>query len=1115
MSLTKTTLMPAMGAALISSIALLGWWTDHAALAAYLPGIANMTFNTALCFMLVALACCMPDRGVKASASIQLGVGLAVSLFGALSLLQDFSGLNFGIDNLLFDSHGYDLLSPHPGRMSPLTATGFFLTGIILSLLSMHHSRPYRFISITHALIILLGIVGLAGISMNVLTTLLVSEAYAHLASISLFTSISFLLLAIASMVKLQQCQHKSGMNLLLHSGVQLMYRLKYPQKFALISAVLLVPIAVLMWNEIKLAERDVTDTRLKIIGIEHIRLNVELLNAIPEHRGMVNARFSNSDLFKYTIAQKAEQIDQLLSANAHMDQSHDGHISIPDAWSEVSTRWASIKGNRSDRLLQWRLHTEIVALITRHLRNVGDESGLTFDDNPFLHNLLTVQMKEMPELLEQIGQLRGQGTGLILRKSITRDEQLMFVAMISRTAHYMEEIQRLLRGISNTQGTEHLVHLHITMMDQIRAFIATSEQQFIAQNGFSVPAEVYIKQEAYFQQATEVIDQGYKLYSESLAYVEQQLHQRINDRIMTQYGIKFSALLLAAVLLFLFAAFYRSVMNTIRALDKTANRMRSGDVNELATLPTSDELGDVVGSFNTIAEELMRVNLHMQAVVDHAIDGIISIDCEGIIKSFNPASEHIFGYMAAEVVGQNVTMLMPETYRERHLSGLQHHCETGEGRVLGRLTEVQGLRKNGEEFPMELSINAMFIDNKQMFIGMVRDASEHQKMEFQLRHAQKMEAVGALIGGVAHNFNNLLAGIVGRAYLARRNIHRQPEKTLTHLESIETISTQAGDMVKQLLTFAHKDYFHDKKEAALAVLIKEGFKTARLGIAEDIDLSLNMIATEAMVVCDANQIQQVLINIMNNARDAVADCTEKSISVSLDVCRPDAGFFNRHSKLAAGEYACLQITDSGHGMDSDTVEKIFEPFFTTKGVGKGTGLGLSSAFGSIASHDGVIEVDSKLGSGTTFRIYLPVAEASEAVLENDNKQLVVSSSGHETILLVDDEPIILHSMQEVLEELGYTVLTACDGAEGVACFKQHQHSIDGIITDMVMPGMGGVEMFRQIRSINTTIPTIFSTGYDQDSVQLQSDEKENTFIISKPIQIPELSQMVKQFLKQ
>ncbi len=1111
--MTKVIYMAAISVALISGVALLGWWTDHAMLATYLPGIANMAFNTALCFMLVALVCSILDKGTPTFFSIRFGTGLFVGLFALLSLLQDLLGLNFGIDNLLFDSHGYSLTSPYPGRMSPLTATGFLFVGMALSLLSMHHSRPNQFSSIIHVLIILVGIIALAGISINVLITQVMLDVYTHLASISLFTAISFLLLAIALISIFQQRYNKSGINLLLHSGIQLMYKLKYPQKFGLISTILIIPVGILMWNEIKLAEHDVANARLKIAGIAHIRLNADLLRAIPEHRGMVNAHFANPGLFSQAITQKTKQIDKLLSANSRMDQLHIVKISIPSSWSKINVHWASIKEDHADQVLQWHLHTEIITLITIHLRNVADESGLTFDESPILHNLLAAQVNVIPALLEQIGQLRGQGAGLINHKNIARDEQLMFAAMISRTNQYSEEIQRLLRKTSETGSTIHLAHLNNAMVDEIHKFITMTEQQFIVNRASLLSTGHIVKQEIYFKQASSVMNQGYRLSDILYAYIEQQLHKRINDRIITQCDLKLIALSLLLLLLFFFASFYRSVMNTIQALDRTAENMRRGDVNTLTILPATDELGDVVGSFNTIAEELMRVSSHMSAVVDHAFDGIITINCKGIVKSFNPASEHIFGYMADEVIGQNITMLMPDTYRERHLSGLQHYCEEDEGRVLGRITEVHGLRKNGEEFPMELSINTMLIENERMFIGMVRDSSKHREMELQLRHAQKMEAIGELVGGLAHNFNNLLAAILGKAYLAQRNIRTQPENVRTHLKSIESISIQAADMVKQLLTFSHKDFLHDKKEIPLALLIQDGFKTAKLGIAEDINLSLNITATEVRVFCDGNQIQQVLMNMMNNARDAVADCAEKSISVSLDVYRPDVVFFYRHSELADGEYVCLQIADSGHGMDNETVERIFEPFYTTKEVGKGTGLGLSSAFGSIASHGGAIEVNSQLGCGTTFRVYLPIVETTEIETTTGSNQAVIPSSGHETLLLVDDEPVILHSIQGVLEDLGYKVITAPNGAEGLICFQQHQHDITAIITDVVMPKMGGMDMFRQIRNINATMPTIFITGYDQGKVQLQSDEMENTVIISKPIQIPELSQLVKQIL--
>ncbi|MDX8395765.1 MAG: ATP-binding protein, partial [Mariprofundaceae bacterium] len=286
------------------------------------------------------------------------------------------------------------------------------------------------------------------------------------------------------------------------------------------------------------------------------------------------------------------------------------------------------------------------------------------------------------------------------------------------------------------------------------------------------------------------------------------------------------------------------------------------------------------------------------------------------------------------------------------------------------------------------------------------------------------------------------------------------------------------------------------------------------LGISEDIKVSLNVIEQDLVVNCDANQIQQVLMNMMNNARDAVLDSKEKCIEVELNICQPDDDFFNRNADLAVGRYVRLNIADTGYGMDDETKEKIFDPFFTTKEVGSGTGLGLSSAFGSIESHHGVIEVESELGRGTTFSVYLPLIEVAKTNAANHEDQSIELSSKHETILLVDDDPLIVESTQEVLEELGYKVKTAMDGVEGLECFKAHQDEIVAVITDVVMPEMGGVEMFRQIRQLRNAIPTLFVTGYDQSNMQLKDDEKINTYIQSKPIQISEFSRLVRDIVK-
>jgi len=1092
---------------LISAIVLMGWWIDHTALPAWLPGTADMSFNTALGFMLVALACLSTGR-VKACRPIRLSVAVIVGSFAALSLTQDLVGLHLGIDNLLFDPHGFDSSTPYPG-MSPMTAVGFLLCAAVLILLN--HQKRQVYITLTHALILLLTLFALLGIGMGLFPiNVPASSSHAHLTSISLFTAISFLLLAVSLLHIFQIHRNSTSTNLLLYSGIQLMYKLKYPQKFALISIVFIAPLGILMWDELNLHEQRIAEANLKFIGIHHIEETFKLTKVIPEHRGMTNAHLTDPKVFDAALKAKAEEVDRLFAELAAMDRLHAASIDVPDEWQSIIARWHKIKSRTVDAVHSWLLHTEIIALLNKHLRDVGNQTLLSYDPDPGIHNMLSVQVKIMPNLLEQIGQLRGQGVGFMAKKSIAHQDRIMLTAMASNIALLLAESEQLL----NTNKRMHLPwpiqNMFSKFTSSSKAFISTAERQLIRDKQFSISAE------DYFMLGTAAIQHGNAFNLSDMVYIEHLLNQRINASNMAQYNIKLMAMAVALILLFLFAAFYRSVMNTITALDQVSKKMRQGETDGLDEVPTSDEMGDIVGSFNTIANELMQANAHMSAVVDHAAEAIITIDSSGIIHSFNPAAEHVFDYRGDEVIGKNVTMLMPEQFRLRHEADLQNYCQTGESEVIETHKAISaiGLKKDTSEFPIELSISEVTLDDQQMFVGMLRDISQRELLENQLRHAQKMEAVGELVGGIAHNFNNLLAGIIGKTYLAKRKAQDKPE-LLPYLESIESISSQAGDMIKQLLTFAHKDFFHDQQDMPLAILIKEAFKTTRLGIPEDIKIDLQIMDPNIIVHCDANQVQQVLMNMMNNARDALENSADKQISVRLEVCRPDADFFSRHEALAVGDYACLSISDTGHGMDAETAGRIFDPFYTTKEVGKGTGLGLSMAFGTITSHHGAIEVDSHIGSGTTFRIYLPVIESAVANIKDDDTQVTLHSSNHETLLLVDDEPLLLHSMKEVLEDLGYSVIKACNGVHGLECFRKYQGCIAAIITDVTMPEMSGVDMFRHIRSINNRIPTIFITGYGQDKVQLAADEQVNTFTLPKPVQIPDLSQHINSILKQ
>jgi len=1111
-------MISAASVALISTVAFLGWWIDHAALAAALPAIANMTFNTALSFLLLAAVCSMHGGvnkktgflSARSIPSIRKSLTFGVGLLALLSLSQDIFDLHIGIDNLLLDSHLLGLNSIHPGRMSPITALGFLLCASTLIILQ--HCKQH-WIILGHTLIILLGMLAIIGIGMDSFMCD-VPNTYTHLASISLLTAVCFLLIAVA-LLQIFETHYKMRTNLLLHCGIQLMYRLKYPQKFILISIIFMIPLALLMQDELRIHDERIADAKLKIIGIEHIKETEKLAKAIPEHRGMTNASIANPRLFATALRDKTKEVDRLFAENARMDQQHAKFIDIPYAWTDIEQSWQQIKSNPDNALLLWHWHTEIITLLNKHLRDLGRQTRLSYDANPAIHNLLSMQLEVMPELLEDIGQLRGQGTGFLAKKSISKEEKISLISSLSKLKLLLSEADQLL------QSEHHIIlpkALHSAFSDfsnNCAIFIEVTQLQMI--DAAMMDTSGATTANNYFALGSQAIAQGMSLSQQNMTYIEKQLEQRINASITAQYNIKLIAMIAALLLIFLFTAFYRSVMNTITALDRASKHMQRGENKSLKMIQAQDEMGHIVASFNTIAAQLMQTSAHMSAVVDYAAEGIITIDTNGIIQTFNPAAEQIFGYPANEIIGSDIIQLMPEEFRQRHQDGLQHFVQTGNSTVIKNLNPipVTGLKKDTTAFPMELSISSVVLDGQQMLVGMIRDTSQRESLENQLRHAQKMEAVGALVGGVAHNFNNMLAGIIGKAYIAKRKAQDRPE-LLSYLESIENISMQAGDMIKQLLTFAHKDFTRDQQDTPLDILIKESFKTASLSIAEDIKLELNISDSNLMVRCDANQVQQVLMNMINNARDAMENSANKQITVRLQRCLPDRDFFHRHKNSNAGSYARLSISDTGHGMDTKTADKIFDPFYTTKEVGKGTGLGLSTAFGTVTSHRGIIEVDSQVGIGTTFHIYLPLIEATGNHAEPSQEQLPASrSTNHETLLLVDDEPLLLRSNKEVLQELGYHIIKARDGKQGLEQFRKHQHDIDAVITDVVMPEMSGMDMVREIRTLNRDMPVIFITGYNQDQVKLLADELHNTMILAKPIQIPALSQHIEAILTQ
>ncbi len=549
---------------------------------------------------------------------------------------------------------------------------------------------------------------------------------------------------------------------------------------------------------------------------------------------------------------------------------------------------------------------------------------------------------------------------------------------------------------------------------------------------------------------------------------------------------------------------------------------------------------GSVVSSFCTSAGQQIKVELHwachdapdlfytatiiditsqvhsqqllmkLSQVVEHADELIMITDQHGTIEYANPALERTSGYSARELVGEKPSILKspaqdPSAYKD--LWCTISSGKTWRGSMIDRC-------KDGHFYPVNMSVTPILDDQNEIsaYVSIQQDMSLHQELEEKLRQSQKMEALGTLVGGIAHDFNNMLAAVKGHTYLARSGLHGADmlEKRLNHIESL---ADQGAEMIQQLLTFARKDKV-EKRLLSLNQFMLDGYKLAKTIIPDNIEHVTDFCRDPLVIYGNTTQLQQVVMNLVNNACDAVAGVERPRISCSLSRFEADESFSRAHPDLQGSSFARIRICDNGIGINKERQAKIFEPFFTTKGVGEGTGLGLAMVYGAVSAHDGVIEVESEEGKGTSFYVYLLLSDREIGKVESEADMPAVSAGG-ETILLVDDDDSLRTTTREVLESLNYRVVEACNGEQALQLFEQQRQDIALIITDIVMPKMGGIDLMRLIRSADQTIPVIYITGYDGGSEQAKSlgENSMVSCLINKPFSIPVLCRAIRDML--
>ena len=420
---------------------------------------------------------------------------------------------------------------------------------------------------------------------------------------------------------------------------------------------------------------------------------------------------------------------------------------------------------------------------------------------------------------------------------------------------------------------------------------------------------------------------------------------------------------------------------------------------------------------------------------------------------------------------------------------------------------EFTALDIHGGEIEVEASVTHIRYKDGMATQGIIRDITERKRLERQLRHAQKMEAVGQLAGGVAHDFNNLLTVISGYCDLL---LLKKPRADLVpSIKQIRRAGERAESLVSQLLAYSRKQIIQPKT-IFLNNLVAEysGILSRLLG--EDIEISTILDPNLKPVYIDPGQMEQIIMNISINARDAMPQGGRLTIETAN--VEFDEDMIKSHAGSRAGSYVMLTLTDTGTGMDDTTLSRIFEPFYTTKDRDKGTGLGLSSVYGIVKQNKGLIHVTSEPQEGTTFKVYLPVGEEPEDVKESSGNGHSVEE-GLETILLVEDDESVREVTREALSAYGYSVVDASDGEEALSIFHERVGAVDLLLTDVVMPRMSGHELARLLRDKDPSLRVLYFSGYTDDTMVHRGIEQEGLDYIQKPYSHVELSRKIREVL--
>jgi PAS domain S-box-containing protein len=608
-------------------------------------------------------------------------------------------------------------------------------------------------------------------------------------------------------------------------------------------------------------------------------------------------------------------------------------------------------------------------------------------------------------------------------------------------------------------------------------------------------------KDETATEFSTPILSGANTIGTVTIAMSEYQIRRQTAKTILFVFLLNAIGAFVLGIVLFIVSR--KIILDPIAELANAASHLAKRELSTRVKVKTTGEIQNLVDSFNQMAENLEKTTVskdYIDNIIKSMIDTLIVVSPKGKILRLNTAACTLLGYEEKELIGQPIETI----FEKRDCPKLADIVANGSASNI----ETSYIAKD-RKIPVLFSASAMYDSDNiiQGIVCMAQDITKHKALEAQLIHAQKMETVGTLAGGVAHDFNNVLTAIIGYGHLL--SMQMKDDDPLKHnVSQILVSADRAANLTRELLSFSRKQIVTLHPVNLNELINKAGELLLRL-LGDDIELKEILTDKKLIVMGDNAYIEQVLMNLCTNARDAMLG--GGLLTIATELVEIDKEFNSAHGYGKEGKYALISVTDTGIGMDEKIKQRIFEPFFTTKEVGKGTGLGLSTVYGVIKQHNGYINCYTEIGKGTTFKIYLPLTES--AVNEMQLSEDVAMTGGTETVLIADDNEEVRQFMESILKKFGYKVITSIDGEDAIKKFTENKDKIQLLLLDVVMPKKNGREAYEEIQLIKPDIKALFTSGYTANVIHKKGVIEEGLNFISKPSSPKELLNKVREIL--